>query len=39
VVPNPTVASADGRSLYPYLGAVLTVGGELNKRAGNLAMG
>ena len=35
VLPNPVVASADGSKLLPYTGAPLTVGGELNKQAGN----
>ncbi|WP_233165830.1 vanadium-dependent haloperoxidase [Archangium sp. Cb G35] len=40
-VENPMVASADGTALMPYTGAdasQLTVGGELNKLAGNLAL-
>ena len=39
VIANPVVASADGMSLVPYTGAPLTVGGELNKLASNLALG
>jgi hypothetical protein len=39
VLPNPVVASADGQSLLPYSGPPLTVGGELNKLASNIAMG
>lgn len=42
VIPNPVVASADGLSLVPYAGADkdrLTVGGELNKLASNIAIG
>src|SRR5581483_2700872 len=42
VIPNPVVASADGLSLVPYTGPDadrLTVGGELNKLAANVAMG
>ena len=39
VLPNPVVASADGLSLLPYKGAELTVGGELNKLAANIALG
>jgi hypothetical protein len=35
VLPAPVVASADGSRLLPYKGAPLTVGGELNKQAGN----
>ncbi len=37
-IPNPVVPSADGLSLVPYDGA-LTVGGELNKLAANVAIG
>lgn len=37
-VHNPVVTGADG-SLIPYTGAPLAVGGELNKLAGNVAMG
>jgi len=39
VMPNPVVASSDGASLVPYSGAPLTVGGELNKVAANIASG
>jgi hypothetical protein len=39
VIPNPVVASDDGLSLLPYTGAALTVGGELNKLASNIALG
>ncbi len=39
VLPNPVVASPDGMSLLPYEGAPLTVGGELNKVAANIAAG
>ena len=39
VIPNPVVASADGLSLEPYVGSDLTVGGELNKLAANVAIG
>jgi hypothetical protein len=39
VLPAPVVASPDGRALLPYKGAPLTVGGELNKLAGNLLVG
>ena len=41
-VANPVVASADGLSLVPYAGpdaGSLTVGGELNKLAANVANG
>ena len=37
ILPNPVVASLDGLSLVPYVGAPLTVGGELNKVAANIA--
>jgi hypothetical protein len=40
VIPNPVVASADGLSVQPYTGSTpLTVGGELNKLASNVATG
>lgn len=39
VLPNPVVASPDGLTLLPYEGPPLTVGGELNKLAVNIAMG
>ncbi len=39
VVPNPVVADTDGFSLLPYSGPPLTVGGELNKLAANIALG
>lgn len=38
VLPNPVVASPDGLTLVPYHGAELTVGGELNKLASNIAI-
>ena len=38
-LPDPVVASPDGLSLAPYPGPPLTVGGELNKLAANLATG
>jgi hypothetical protein len=38
-LPNPVVANADGSALQPYSGPALTVGSELNKLAGNLAVG
>ena len=38
-VKNPVVASVDGTALVPYDGAPLTVGGELNKVASNVANG
>lgn len=36
---RPVEASADGLSLAPYRGSDLTVGGELNKLASNIAIG
>jgi hypothetical protein len=39
VLPSPVVASADGSELAPWRGADLTVGGELNKLAFNIAVG
>jgi hypothetical protein len=39
VIPNPVQAAPDGLSLVPYTGAPLTVGGELNKLASNVAIG
>ena len=39
VIPGPAVASPDGLSLIPHRGAALTVGGELNKLASNIALG
>jgi len=39
VIANPVVASPDGLALIPYRGSALTVGGELNKLAANLALG
>ena len=42
VMPNPVVASDDGQSLLPYTGfdaGQITVGGELNKLANNVALG
>jgi hypothetical protein len=39
VIPDPVVPSADGLTLLPYRGADLTVGGELNKVASNIALG
>jgi hypothetical protein len=39
VLPNPVVASNDGSRLEAYSGTALTVGNELNKLAGNVAMG
>lgn len=39
VIPNPVTASTDGATLLPYSGAALTVEGELNKVAANIAFG
>jgi hypothetical protein len=42
VIPEPVQASDDGLSLLPYSGAdavQITVGGELNKLAGNIGIG
>ena len=39
VLPGPVVASPDGLALTPYSGPALTVGGELNKLAANVALG
>jgi hypothetical protein len=42
VIPNPVTTSDDGLSLVPYAGAdagQLTVGGEMNKIAANVAVG
>ncbi len=39
VVPNPVVPNVTGTALLPYAGDSLTVGGELNKIASNVANG
>ncbi len=39
VIPDPVEASADGLSHVPFTGPPLTVGGELNKLASNVAIG
>jgi hypothetical protein len=39
VVTNPVMPSLDGRSLEPFVGPPLTVEGELNKLASNVATG
>jgi len=39
VLPNPVAPSADGVRLVPHQGPPLTVGGELNKLASNVAIG
>jgi hypothetical protein len=38
-IPNPRQPSTDGLSLQPFTGATLTLGGELNKVASNVANG
>jgi hypothetical protein len=39
VIPEPVMATPDGLSLVPYSRPPLTVGGELNKLAMNVAVG
>lgn len=39
VIENPVVPDATGQTLIPYAGDTLTVGGELNKIASNIAIG
>lgn len=39
VLPDPVVANQNGSALDPWNGAALTVGGELNKLANNIALG
>jgi hypothetical protein len=39
VFPKPVMPAPDGRSLQPYHGPALTVAGELNKLAANVAIG
>ena len=39
VIPNPVVPDPTGQVLVPYTGDTLTVGGELNKIASNVALG
>jgi hypothetical protein len=38
VIPQPVIATPDGLALVPYKGEELTVGGELNKLASNIAL-
>jgi hypothetical protein len=38
-IPEPVEATADGTALVPYKGPALTVGGELDKLASNIALG
>jgi hypothetical protein len=39
IVPEPVVASPDGMALQPWRGGELTIGGELDKLASNIALG
>ena len=39
IIPNPVRVSSSGTSLQPFVGPPLTVGGELNKLASNIATG
>lgn len=39
VIPNPVQTNTDGTALIAYTGDPLTVGGELNKLAANIAIG
>jgi hypothetical protein len=39
VIPNPVQVTPDGLGFVPYTGPALTVGGELNKLASNIALG
>ncbi len=39
VIPNPVEVISDESSLVPYVGTPLTIGGELNKLASNIALG
>ncbi len=39
IIPDPVVPSSDGLTLAPYRGSSLTVGGELDKLATNVAFG
>ncbi|MDJ0909134.1 MAG: vanadium-dependent haloperoxidase [Woeseiaceae bacterium] len=38
-VPDPQVPTAGGLGLQPYVGAPLTLGGEINKLAANISLG
>ena len=38
-VPHPVVPNVNGSALFPYSGPALTIGGELNKIASNVALG
>ncbi|MDQ3130805.1 MAG: vanadium-dependent haloperoxidase [Acidobacteriota bacterium] len=39
VIENPVIPDSTGQILTPYLGETLTIGGELNKIASNVALG
>ncbi|MFN7929801.1 MAG: vanadium-dependent haloperoxidase [Blastocatellia bacterium] len=39
IIKNPMIPNADGTALVPYVGPPLTLGGELNKVATNVAFG
>ncbi len=39
VIPSPMIPDSTGANLVPYVGPALTVGGELNKLANNVAIG
>jgi hypothetical protein len=39
IIPTPVIPTPDGLALQPYQGPPLTVGGELNKLASNIATG
>jgi hypothetical protein len=39
VLPHPVEATADGSALQPWRGTGLTLGNEINKLAGNIALG
>ncbi|MDH5517156.1 MAG: vanadium-dependent haloperoxidase [Gammaproteobacteria bacterium] len=39
VIPAPVMTSHDGKSLLPFVGAPLTIEGELNKLASNISLG
>jgi hypothetical protein len=39
LIPNPVVSDSDGLSLLPYSGPPLTISGELDKLAANIALG
>ena len=39
LLPHPVEATADGSTLEPWRGAVLTLGNEIDKLASNIALG